>query len=194
MFNKHIFSLATVLLTAAVMPQVVYAQTAQVELSVTRQGNESYESFLNRAEAIAKKAIDSHFAKDKSLQDIKVTLLGENQLNISPIFDIAVSRNNWKSNPNPETWANYYTTSKYLLGFENPGIPSASTTPTQVTASPPPPPPNATTPPASTQTPPDSQTTFSPDQPNNGVTQEQNQGLPNLMDPDGARRRVFQGR
>lgn len=193
MFNKHLFSLAAVLLTATVAPQVVYAQTAQVELSVTRQGDESYESFLNRAEATAKKAIDSRFAKDKSLQDIQVTLLGENQLNISPVFDIAVSRNNWKSNPNPETWANYYTTSKYLLGFENPGTPSATTTPTQVTASPPPPPPTSTTPPAPTQTPAASQTPPAAAQPNNGVTPS-NQGLPNLMDPEAARKRVFQGR
>jgi hypothetical protein len=98
--------------------QAVAAQTAEINLPIARQGEETYEDFLHRAEATAKQTIQSRFGREPEISELRVVIFGENQGAIAPVLSLKVSRNSWKTSPNIQNWATYYPDSEFLLGFE----------------------------------------------------------------------------
>ena len=142
-----VLSLATVswLSLAAIAPQTAQAYTARIEVSLTRQSDESYENLLRRAEAVARAAAQRGFDGDILVTEVSVTITGQNGGAIAPILLLEVSRSNWKRRPDPQLWATYFPNTKFLLGFtefdteiETPSEPPSPEAP------PPEPPPPAT--------------------------------------------------
>ncbi len=125
------------LTTAAITPQKVQAYTANVDVSLNRQTGESFQSFLRRAEAVARAAAQRSFDRDILVTQVLVTVVGQNDGAIVPVLSLAVSRQAWRNRPDPQRWATYFPNTQSLLRFdesetEEPG--------TQPAATPPPPP------------------------------------------------------
>lgn len=130
------------LTTAAIAPQIAQAYTAKVNVSLNRQLGESYESFLRRAEAVARAAAQRSFDGDVLVTEVAVTIIGENNGAIAPLLSLEVSRQSWRSRPDPQRWARYFPNTESLLGFDRQNVgaetPSAAETPPPVPTPPPP--------------------------------------------------------
>lgn len=107
-----------ILLVEAIAPQSVHAQANQVNVSLQRQPNESFETLINRAEAAARATAQQNFANNAA-SDVAVTVLGESAGLVAPLLSLEVSRDNWRSRPDPQQWATYYSNARTLLGFES---------------------------------------------------------------------------
>ncbi len=109
------------LTTSAIAPQSAQAYTARADISLIRQPNESFESFLRRAEAVARAATQRSFDTDILVTDVSVTVLGQSDGDVAPVLVLEVSRQAWRSRPDPQRWATYLPNTRLLLGFEQPG-------------------------------------------------------------------------
>lgn len=103
--------------TEAIAPQSASAYTARLNVSVSRQPEESYRSFVRRAEAVARAAAQRSFDRDILVSDVSVTILGQNNGSIAPVLDLKVSRQNWRRRPDASRWATYFPDTQTLLGF-----------------------------------------------------------------------------
>ena len=101
----------------AIAPQTAQAYTARIEVSLTRQTDESYENLLRRAEAVARAAAQRSFDGDILVTEVSVTISGQNGGAIAPILLLEVSRSNWKRRPDTQFWATYFPNTEILLGF-----------------------------------------------------------------------------
>jgi hypothetical protein len=102
----------------AIAPRPVHAQANQVNVSLQRQPNESFETLINRAEAAARATAQQSFANNAA-GNVAVTVLGESAGLVAPLLSLEVSRDNWRSRPDPQQWATYYSNARTLLGFES---------------------------------------------------------------------------
>ncbi len=105
---------------AAIAPQIAQAYTANVSVSLNRQPNESFQSFMRRAESVARAAAQRSFDGDILVRDVAVTVLGQNDGAIVPLLSLKVSRQAWKSRPDPQRWASYFPNTQLLLGIKDP--------------------------------------------------------------------------
>ncbi len=103
----------------AIVPQVAQAETARSDISLTRQPDESYETLLRRAEAVARAAAQRSFDGDILVSDVAVTITAENEGVILPVISLQVSRQAWKSRPDTRRWATYLPNAQSLLRIEN---------------------------------------------------------------------------
>ena len=110
----------TWLSVALVPPQTALADTTRVDVSLRSQTDETYETFVRRAEAVARAAAQRSFDGDILVTDVEVTIVGEHNGAIAPVLLLSVSRHDWKNRPDTEYWATYFSTSKLLLNFEPP--------------------------------------------------------------------------
>ncbi len=104
----------------------------QLQVSVPRNPSESFETMLRRSEAMARTFIQRSFDKNKSVTNVNLTVLGENQGSIAPIVSMKVNRQGWKRSPDPQMWATYFPNAQTLLGLQN-----SLTTATQPASTPP---------------------------------------------------------
>lgn len=104
----------------AIVPQVAQAYTARVDVEVTRGQGESFEAMVRRAEAIARTAAQRSFDRDILVTDVAITILGQNGGAIAPILRLQATRQQWRSRPDPQIWATYFSTTRALLQFEAP--------------------------------------------------------------------------
>lgn len=136
------------LTTSVVAPPSAQAYTARLNVVLTRETGESFQSFLRRAEAVARAAAQRSFDRDILVTDVAVTLMGQNNGAIVPLLSLEVTRPSWRSSPDPQRWITYFPNTDTLLGFdqssEDPGtqpggtpqpmtMPSPSATPTPQT-------------------------------------------------------------
>ena len=131
--HKHITPISLLILlggtsiswlsTAAIAPQVAIAYTARVDISLKSQTGETYQSFLRRAEAVARAGAQRSFDGDILVTDVAITIIAEHNGAIAPVLLLAVSRQNWQSRPDPQYWATYFPGTELLLGFEQPVSP-----------------------------------------------------------------------
>jgi hypothetical protein len=98
----------------------------QLQVSVPRIPGESFEMMVLRSQAMAKTFIQRSFNKNKSVTNVNLTVIGENQGFIAPIVSVKVNRQGWQRNPNPLMWATYFTNAQTLLN-----LPDSFTTATQ---------------------------------------------------------------
>ncbi|HEY9828952.1 MAG TPA: hypothetical protein V6D26_00130 [Stenomitos sp.] len=136
------------LTTSVVAPPSAQAYTARLNVVLIREVGESFQSFLRRAEAVARAAAQRNFDRDILVTDVAVTVMGQNNGAIVPLLSLDVSRPSWRSSPDPQRWITYFPNTDTLLGFdqtaEEPGTqpggtpqplttPSPSATPTPQT-------------------------------------------------------------
>jgi hypothetical protein len=131
--RKLLFSLA--LFGTLLIPEVALTRPVDVNVSIRRQGNETYSQFLERANSLAKNTIEQRFKTDRELDALNVVVVGENNGAIAPLLAVRVNRDNWQANPNVQKWSNEFPFSQSLLGLESPPPP---TTPSAAAAPPPP--------------------------------------------------------
>ena len=131
--RKLLFSLA--LFGTLLIPEVALTRPVDVNVSIRRQGNETYGQFLERANSLAKNTIEQRFKTDRELDALNVVVVGENNGAIAPLLAVKVNRDNWQANPNVQKWSNEFPFSQSLLGLESPPPP---TTPSAAAAPPPP--------------------------------------------------------
>jgi len=105
-------------LTEAMAPQIVRAYTARVDLKINRIGDESYESILRRAEAVSRAAAQRSFDKDILTTDVSVIVTVESYGSMAPVLALEVSRQQWRTSPDPQRWATYFKTARSLLLFD----------------------------------------------------------------------------
>lgn len=105
---------------AAIAPQSAQAYTANVSVSLNRQPNETFQSFMRRAESVARAAAQRSFDRDILVTDVAVTIVGQNDGAIVPLLSLKVSRQAWKSRPDPQRWASYFPNTQLLLGIKDP--------------------------------------------------------------------------
>lgn len=179
------------LIDEAFAPQVAQADKVHVNLPVNRQPNESYETLVRRAKAVALATTQQKFHQDIQVTNVSVTIVGQNQGEIAPVLSLRVSRPQWRKQmtvcsndkylgsclPNSPRWVRYFTDARSLLGFED----KTSTTPSKPATS------NLTTTPSRTPKPNISDDVLqSPDAvvpvdvPDNSQTPT---GLPNVIGP-----------
>ena len=131
--RKHLFSLA--LFGTLLIPEVALTRPVDVNVSIRRQGNETYSQFIERANSLAKNTIEQRFKTDRELDALNVVVVGENNGAIAPLLAVKVNRDNWQANPNVQKWSNEFPFSQSLLGLESP---PPLTTPSAAAAPPPP--------------------------------------------------------
>jgi hypothetical protein len=121
---------------------VVIAQISQIPLTLSREPDETYPSFVQRATTLVATRLKNDFSKNSSLNELRIVVIGQNNGNIAPVLSVNMSRQQWLNNPNPQPLINYFADSEFLLGFDTPvaPIPQTST-------------PVPTTPPAETPSP-----------------------------------------
>ena len=128
--RKLLFSLA--LFGTLLIPEVALTRPLDINVSIRRQGNETYNQFLERANSLAKNTIEQRFKTDGGLDALNVVVIGENNGAIAPLLAVKVNRDNWQANPNVQKWSNEFPFSQSLLGLEslpNPTAPSAAAAP-----------------------------------------------------------------
>ncbi len=103
----------------AIAPQVARAYTASVDISLDRQPEDTYQTFLRRAESAARAAAQRSFGSDILISQVSVVVVAENRGTIVPILKLDVSRDQWRSRPDPQAWATYYSRVKVLLDLED---------------------------------------------------------------------------
>ncbi|MEH2170933.1 MAG: hypothetical protein V7K41_30645 [Nostoc sp.] len=115
-------------LMEAIAPQVVRAYTARVDLAIDRLPEENYETVLRRAEAVARAAAQRSFDQDILVTDVSIIVSVQNYGAIAPVLTLDVSRPQWRSRPDAQSWATYFKTARSLLFFENNSnqVPAAS--------------------------------------------------------------------
>ena len=106
------------ILTEAIAPQVVRAYTARVDLKIDRMADESYQSILRRAEAVARAAAQRSFDQDILATDVSVIVTVESYGAIAPVLSLDVTRQQWRTRPDPQRWATYFKTARSLLLFD----------------------------------------------------------------------------
>lgn len=108
--------ITAIALTAFIsVPQVAQAYTARVTLFVTRDSDESYDTFLRQCEAIARAGVQRSFDADPLTSEVVLTIVGENQGLAIPVMEVDVTRSQWQYRPDPEYWARYYNNASTLL-------------------------------------------------------------------------------
>lgn len=120
-------------LNLALAPSV-QAYTTEDLLTVSWVVGEDYTALSRRAEMAARAMAQQRFDSDILLTRVIITVLGQNGGQTAPILELNVSRNEWRSRPDPQRWATYYRSSRVLLGFED--TPNTVTQPAGVTPAP----------------------------------------------------------
>lgn len=97
--------------------QIAQAETYNVSLSIDRRNNESYESLVNRAEALAKATVDESFAQNRDATDVSITVVGRHHGAIAPILSLKVGRDRW-SRAAANRWMTHFSQARSLLYFD----------------------------------------------------------------------------
>jgi len=124
------------IITETIFPQIVQAYTARVDLTIDRLPDEGYEAILRRAEMTARAAAQRSFDQDILVTDVSVIISVQSYGAIAPILTLGVSRQQWRTRPDPRRWATYYKYARSLLRFEQPSTPNPAAAVTIPTTSP----------------------------------------------------------
>ncbi len=104
----------------AIAPHVSVAQQAgRVDVAINRQQEESFASFLQRAEAVAQSTAQQSFSQNPQLNQLQIHIIGENAGLVAPLLSLEVSRSQWQSQPQVQAWSTRFGDSRVLLGFDS---------------------------------------------------------------------------
>jgi hypothetical protein len=100
---------------ASLAPTSAQAYKPRVDVSLDRVANETYDSFIRRADLVARAAAQRSFDRDILASEVSIMVIGRNQGVEAPVMLLDVSRQNWRTRPEPRRWATYYRTAQALL-------------------------------------------------------------------------------
>lgn len=104
---------------AGIVCQVAQAYTDAVNVTLDRGLNESFQSLASRAETTARATAQQSFDRDILVTAVKVTVLAANGEVVVPLLVMEVSRENWRSRPDPQYWSTYYNSARELLELDS---------------------------------------------------------------------------
>jgi len=107
------------LLVESGAPQVAYAYTSRMAISIDRYPGESYNALIQRSEAIARNAAQQSFDSDAAVTHVAIIVVGESEGLTAPLLVLEVNREQWRSHPVPQQWITYFATARELLHLEN---------------------------------------------------------------------------
>ncbi len=110
-----LMAFSAVVLPQAVDPPAAVAYTSRLNLFLTRESDESFEVFLQRAEIVARAAVQRSFDADVLMTDVIVTVVGDTQGVALPILTVDVSRSDWQLRPDIAYWGTYYEAAEWLM-------------------------------------------------------------------------------
>lgn len=117
-------------ISEVIAPQIAQADTKRVEVSLDHHSDETYQNLLSRAGVVALSAVQQSFDQDIQMTDVSVMIMGQNQGAIAPVLFLEVSRAQWFSNPDVQSWVTYFTAARSLLGLEDVANITQPSTPT----------------------------------------------------------------
>lgn len=103
------------LIQEAIAPSPALAYSARNTITLDWEQGEPYSSLLRRAEAAARAATQRSFDSDILITDVVITIVGDSRGSVVPVLTLEVSRNEWRTRPDPTYWSTYYRTSQTLL-------------------------------------------------------------------------------
>ena len=115
----------------AFTPQVAQAATVDINLSIERQPNESYENLIRRAKVVLLAATQQKFSQAVQETFVSAIIVGQNQGAIVPVLSLQVSRPQWRSQSaickkhkslcltSILNRVRYYNDAQVLLGFKD---------------------------------------------------------------------------
>jgi hypothetical protein len=112
-------AIAISFVNTASIAQTAYAYTNQSDVTLEVTPQETFDSVISRAEVAARAEAQRRFDSNVLTSDVTVTVLGQNGRGIVPILVLAVSRDNWRNQPDTRRWATYFPTAKALLNLNN---------------------------------------------------------------------------
>jgi hypothetical protein len=107
-------------LGSAIAPPAAQAQTQPRHIEIQRRTDDTYETFLRRAEAIARAAVQRQFDSNPLSTTATTIVYGKNNGFLAPLLRLQVTRRDWVNLPDPQQWATYFPMTKQILGFELP--------------------------------------------------------------------------
>ncbi len=97
-------------------------------LVVDAHGADSFDSLVNAASGEAQDWIESWLRSHPDTPQIELIISGTRNGQIVPLLKVSVSREDWQQQPQVENWLSHFSnTPAILLGFRQPGLPTAST-------------------------------------------------------------------
>lgn len=100
---------------ALIAPQASQAYTSRLDLFLTRESGEPYDTLLRRAEMAARAGAQRSFDQDLLITNVSVTVVAEGEGVTVPILALRVDREEWRARPETDYWATYYRTAEILL-------------------------------------------------------------------------------
>lgn len=114
------FSLIQLCLT----PELAQAYPRQTSVSIAQQEGDSYTALVRRAETAARMTAQQIFDSDILVSEVAITVMGESGTSIVPILTMRVSRDNWRTRPDPQQWSTYLPSARSLLELATPATPA----------------------------------------------------------------------
>lgn len=116
------FSIAASLtiLPLGFVAEVSQAYPRQTSVGIAQQQGDSYNALVRRAETAARTAAQQIFDGDILVSEVAVTVVGESGSAIVPILTMRVSRDQWRSRPDPQQWSTYFPSARSLLELGTP--------------------------------------------------------------------------
>jgi hypothetical protein len=108
------------------------AETGQLNLTLSSQKNQSFQTLVQEAEALAKKSIQQTFESNPEVTDLTVNILGEHYGQLVPLLSVTVTQTNWQKNPKVQPWTKYFSSAAQLLGFVKYSQPASAPQPNVV--------------------------------------------------------------
>ncbi|MGB7484682.1 MAG: hypothetical protein WA901_00725 [Phormidesmis sp.] len=100
---------------ALIAPQASQAYTSRLDLFLAREGGETYETLLRRAEMAARAGAQRSFDQDILTTNVSVNVVVESDSVTVPILTLHVDREQWRERPETYYWATYYRTAQAVL-------------------------------------------------------------------------------
>ncbi len=100
---------------ALIMPKAASAYTARLDLYVTHERGENYDSFLRRAEMAARAGAQRSFDQDLLITEVTINVVAESDSVSVPVLTLAVDRSQWQQHPETSYWATYYSSARVWL-------------------------------------------------------------------------------
>lgn len=118
-------SLSSILL----VPSLVWSQVTQIPLTLYRQPNEEFNTFVRRATALTTETLKQGFESHQNLNQLRVVVMGVNNGDVAPLLAVTMSREQWRSAGNASPYISYFPDSQALLNFQGPPPPTEANSP-----------------------------------------------------------------
>lgn len=120
---------------ALLAPPAAHAYISRVDIVLDVKSGELFETFLRRAETVARAAAQRSFDRDILISEVSVIVVGQKNGFSVQVLSLQASRTQWRGHPDPRRWITYYQNARVLLGFGNSPGKSATSAPVVQTQS-----------------------------------------------------------